>query len=777
MGRFIVVAIVLFDLSALQSTAQIQIRGLVTDAVTGQVLNSATVQIEGTYRGSVTNENGRFLITLDRIPAVLIVRHIGYRTEFREIVDGADDQISFALHPVPVELSEVIVSGENPAVNIMRQVLQRKSVWRAQYVSSYSEVYTRFWLFRDFDPIQVNESVRSAFWKNEYGSREIVRARRIRPRGGGKFRFAGPVTVPNFYDDEVRLRGTLYATPTHPDALDIYRFRLGGRRMIDDTTVWDIYFTPRTTTRPSFTGHIAVIDSLFAILELEAHPEPPTVVTPPVQSYNVRYEQHFLALDGGIIVPLDLTARGEVVFGRLGATYPPARFEQISSISNYAIDAPVPDSMFSDDRTQRYHPLVDRSDFLFVRNPTIVPLTPRETESLSKLDPKMTIDRAFRPDGLLRQYTAIDVTENTAEDESRSANWVEYLIRNSWVWYNRVDGWHPGLKMSSTTRSGLKIGGRIGYASDREKFSYGASVGVPFSFAENSGSFFLSGLDATQPVATSSRYGLFVPGLMTYLGYDDYFDYYRMKQLRVGLQLDSHSKHNHFRVFARIEEHSSVKKNAEFNGSVFRNVQRPNPKISDGKLTSLSAKVDLGTEKARLSIEFERAIPTLLQSDFDFAKIYGTLTLKTPTFFRNRGRPNRLRITMIGATYSGDVPVQRSTLLDGSAGFYALSGSFRTVSERPIVGRRLVGVFWEHDFTTALMESLGLWRLAQQGSGIVLFGAHGKVWETEETLLSGAEVHEIGLGLTYPFRLPFRIDVAVRLNGREFSVTIGRATL
>lgn len=776
MVRFIVVVILLCHAPVFQAAGQIQIRGLVTDASSGEVLTSATIQIEGTYQGTITNEAGRFLITLSRIPAVLIVRHIGYRTETREIAERSNIPVSFALQPVPVELSEVVVSGENPAVNIMRQVLARKKVWRSQYESTYSEVYTRFWLFREFDLIQVNESVRSAFWKTEYGSREIVRARRVRPRSGGTFRFAGPEYVANFYDDEVLLRGTLYATPTHPDALDIYRFRLGGRRMIDDATVWDIYFTPKSTTRSSFTGHIAVIDSLFAILELDAHPEPPTVVTPPVHSFNIRYEQHFVGLDGGIMVPLDLTARGDVIFGRLGASYPPAQFEQISSISNYAINAPVPDSMFSDDRTQRHHPLVDHSDYLFVRNPTIIPLTPRETETLSKLDPKMTIDRAFRPDGLLRQYTAIDVTENSSEQEARSANWVEYLIRNSWVWYNRVDGWHPGLKMSTIMGRNVNIGGRIGYAVDRERLSYGASASIPFSVGGTSGSIFFSGLDVTRPVSARSSYGLFIPGIMTYLGYDDYFDYYGLKGLQVGLQLNGRSERNRIRVSAHLEEHSSVQKNDTFNGSMFRNVQRPNPDILEGRLSSLSANLDLGTTWATLSLDIERATPALLRSEFDFTRVYGSLTLTTPTFFRDRDRPNRLRLKVVGTTFSGDLPVQRSTLLDGSAGFYALSGSFRTISERPIVGQRLVGIFWEHDFTTALMERLGLWRLAQQGSGIVLFGAHGKVWETEESLWHGGEIHEIGMGLMYPFRLPLRIDVAARLNRSEFSITLGSAT-
>ncbi|GMQ81770.1 MAG: DUF5686 and carboxypeptidase-like regulatory domain-containing protein [Rhodothermia bacterium] len=777
MGRYVVIAFAICHLSALQSTAQIQIRGLVTDAVSGQALSSATIQIEGTYMGTITNENGRFLITLGRIPAVLVVRHIGYRTESREIVDRTDDQISIELQPVPVELSEVIVSGEDPAVQIMRQVLEKKGEWRARYESTYAEVYTRFWLYREFDPVQVNESVRSAFWRPDFGSREIVRARRIRPRGSGTFRFTGPEYVPNFYDDEVLLRGTRYATPTHEDALNIYRFRLGGNRMIDDTKVWDIYFSPNTATRPSFTGHIAVIDSLFAILELDAHPEPPTVVTPPVQSYTVRYGQHYVGLDSGIMVPLDLTARGTVVFGRLGSTYPPARFEQISSISNYAINVPVPDSMFTDDRTQRIHPLVDHSDFLFVRNPTIIPLTPREVESLSKLDPNMTIDRAFRPDGLLRQYTELDVTENSDEDESGPTNVLDFLIRNAWMWYNRVDGLHPGIKISNAALSGLIVDAKLGYPIDRERFSYGMSVGVPFSFVENSLSVFFSGLDVTRPVSAPSAYGLFIPGLMTYLGYDDYFDYYRLKQLQAGLQLRSHSQRNRLRIFASLEDHSSLKKNSDFNGLMVRNVQRANPKISDGRLASVSTALELGTETAGLSIDIERAIPMLLQSDFDFTRVYGTLTLKTPTFFRNRDRPNMLRVTAIGATYSGSLPVQRSTLLDGSAGFYSLSGSFRTISDRPIVGKRLAGIFWEHDFTTALLEGLGLWRLAQQGSGWVLFGAHGKVWETSgQTAMSGV-YHELGLGLTYPFRLPFRVDVAARLNRREFSITIGPVKL
>jgi hypothetical protein len=773
--------------------AQVQVTGLVRDADSGDRLAGATIQVVGTTRGAVANEDGRFSLSIGSVPAELVVRHIGYRTARIEVVSPNVAELDVSLEPVAVALDELVVSGEDPAVGIMRRVLDRKQAFRAGYENTYADVYTRFWLFSEFRPVQVIESLRQAYWRRDGGSREVVRARRKRPPRSGTFRFAGPMYVPNFYDDSVLLGGTRYVTPTHPDALDLYRFRLGGQRMLDDAVVWDIYFTPRNPSRSAFIGHAAVADSLFEILEIDLRPQPSTAVSPPVEVDDVRYAQRFIRLPSGIVVPLDLKTNGYLVFGRLGASYPPARYEQVSAISNYAIDIPVPDSLYADERMQRDNPAVDRSDFLFIRNPTIVPLTPRETESLARIDPRRTVASAFRPEGLLSQYTAVRTTEDPPEEAPESL--VEQVAGSVRLWYNRVDGWYTGLAYETAIGRRLRISGDGGYAWDRKRPYFGGALRVPFSLGAGEVALFLEGSSRSMPVGRSSAYDRFWPGLMTYFGYEDYFDYYQRDRGGVGLDVGSSARRFTLRLVGAVERHESVEKNSGFNGWWFRNVQRQNPPITEGRVVKgeASGTATLGPVEFKLGLE--RALSGVLDGEFEYTAVTGSVSADVVTFYPSRERPNRMRIELIGATHTGDLPYQRAALLDGSPGFYALPGTFRTIVDRSVPAGKLVAGYWEHDFTTALTELFGLWGWAESGWGLVLFGGHGYAYDAYPRVAekgvapglpaqepsirlpngTGRAFHELGFAVTYPFRLPLRVEVTARLDEKVFGITIGRA--
>lgn len=758
---------------------QVRLRGAVNDSETGDPIVGATIQVEGETHGVVTNQQGRFFLIINRIPSTLIFRHIGYRSRSIVVDNVQDRDLSVALDPVVLELEELVVSGEDPAVGIMRRVLAQKQRWRSELQSAYAEVYTRFWLFRQFRPVQMSESIRSSYWRPESGNRELIRARRVRPFGSGTFRFAGPRYIPNFYDDQVDLNGSTYVTPLHPNALDYYRFRLGQKRKRDDTIVWDIYFTPLSGTRTAFTGRIAILDSVFVALEIEARPHPGTEFLPPVESHDVRFVQHFVELPGGGRVPLDLLANGSVTFGRLGASYPPARYEQVSSISNYAVNVPTPDSMFEDSRTQRLHPLADHQDYLFVRNPTIIPLTPREAESMAALDPRMTIERAFRAYGFLRAYTAIDVVEEEA-DADRSVSLVEMAVRHAWLWYNRVDGWHPGLQTTWRSRAGYRFSAGAGYASDRRKPTARLGIGIPWSTSRILGELFFQASDVTEPVAGESSHGLFIPGLMTYAGYDEYYDFYRNRSLLVGGSIGSRSESIKLSVASRLEKHLSVSRNAKFEGSIFHNAQGENPPIPEGVIASLGATLKVSRNGQELEMGLEHASSGWMNSDFDYTTYRARATIRVRTFFRNRERPNEFRLSLSGMTSGGAPPIQRYGRIDGSTGPFARSGVFRTLDDRALIGSRYAAVFWEHDFTTTLMERLGLWGLADTGSGLILFGGHGRIFRNRAGSAGSAGLpwrHEAGVALTYPFRLPIRLDFSIRLDEPGFGFRLGRARL
>ena len=54
------------------------VRGTVTDAATGQPLPAATVQLAGTYRGTIANDEGEYSLKVQQLPATLKVSYIGY---------------------------------------------------------------------------------------------------------------------------------------------------------------------------------------------------------------------------------------------------------------------------------------------------------------------------------------------------------------------------------------------------------------------------------------------------------------------------------------------------------------------------------------------------------------------------------------------------------------------------------------------------------------------------------------------------------------------------
>ena len=60
------------------------VRGTVTDVATGQPLPAATVQLAGTYRGTIANDEGAYSLKVQQLPATLTVSYIGYVSQQRK---------------------------------------------------------------------------------------------------------------------------------------------------------------------------------------------------------------------------------------------------------------------------------------------------------------------------------------------------------------------------------------------------------------------------------------------------------------------------------------------------------------------------------------------------------------------------------------------------------------------------------------------------------------------------------------------------------------------
>lgn len=131
----VVVSGTMAPLSAQVTTGKVQ--GRVTDAATGAPIAAATVLIDGTTLGNLTNEAGYFFI--NDVPAGLQsvrARFIGYRSfliDGQRILAGQTTTLNFELEPTAVELEAISVQGErNPLVP--RDQVASKSIVRGRNV-------------------------------------------------------------------------------------------------------------------------------------------------------------------------------------------------------------------------------------------------------------------------------------------------------------------------------------------------------------------------------------------------------------------------------------------------------------------------------------------------------------------------------------------------------------------------------------------------------------------------------------------------------------------
>ena len=88
--------------------------GTVTDARSGQPVQTATIQIEGTRFATATNVDGKYRLTGVSVGAhTLQARRIGYSVEKKPVTVGADREVTvdIALQPGAVALDQVVVTG------------------------------------------------------------------------------------------------------------------------------------------------------------------------------------------------------------------------------------------------------------------------------------------------------------------------------------------------------------------------------------------------------------------------------------------------------------------------------------------------------------------------------------------------------------------------------------------------------------------------------------------------------------------------------------------
>ena len=138
-------ALILFFFVPASTIAQTVVKGKVTDAHSGDPIPFANIIFQGTTHGTTTDFDGNFNVKTNSSADSLVVSYMGYKTRTKKVEPGVSQVINFQLEELVTSLEEIVFeAGENPAFEVMRQVVRNKSANDKRKLTAYEyDTYTK----------------------------------------------------------------------------------------------------------------------------------------------------------------------------------------------------------------------------------------------------------------------------------------------------------------------------------------------------------------------------------------------------------------------------------------------------------------------------------------------------------------------------------------------------------------------------------------------------------------------------------------------------------
>lgn len=137
--------------------------GIVLDSFSRKPLPYATVYINGTTTGTITNDKGHFNINGISTPARLVVSHINYRPKTMLIDGNSQEKLVIELQERVINLSEIKVSDKNlrkKNIDIFKRMFLGADYWGENAILNNDSVL-RFELYYNEKKVPLSESVKN----------------------------------------------------------------------------------------------------------------------------------------------------------------------------------------------------------------------------------------------------------------------------------------------------------------------------------------------------------------------------------------------------------------------------------------------------------------------------------------------------------------------------------------------------------------------------------------------------------------------------------------
>ena len=132
--RYVLIALSILVASTVFSQEKTKVKGVITDASTGEPLPFVNVAFVGKNVGTTTDFNGKYQMDTKWGSDKVQASFMGYEVMEKTVKQGETNTIDFALEPKHIKLEEVTVQAQkgryknnrNPAVELIQKVVDHK---------------------------------------------------------------------------------------------------------------------------------------------------------------------------------------------------------------------------------------------------------------------------------------------------------------------------------------------------------------------------------------------------------------------------------------------------------------------------------------------------------------------------------------------------------------------------------------------------------------------------------------------------------------------------
>jgi Family of unknown function (DUF5686)/CarboxypepD_reg-like domain len=300
-------------ISALTASAQPSfiIRGKVVDAANDELLPSATIRFVGTSQGTITNAQGEFRYTIRDSSMTLVVSYVGYTSDTLTIDNRSSRNILIRLQPNAILVAEMIVTGEDPAYEIIRAAIEGKKKWMKRLTSYEGKAFNRLVIRAQDSIAAITEAYSTLYWRSDDSLREIITQQKQTGNLPKSMQAVRVGNVINFNDDEITMGGFRFTGPTSPDAFDFYDYKLHSTRKMDNFDVYEIEVIPKSHIDPLFKGTIAIAERSYAVIEADLEPNE-AYEQPFFHFLKLHYKQSFRLFNNTVWLPVHYRSEGNL---------------------------------------------------------------------------------------------------------------------------------------------------------------------------------------------------------------------------------------------------------------------------------------------------------------------------------------------------------------------------------------------------------------------------------------------------------------------------------